>query len=108
MANFSDQVNITANFKESTLKILDLQKFYKELSGKDVVSFSGRMRGNLNDFSLKKLNLSTKYGLLLNGDLFFKNAINTERGVVFNGNLNNLTATYKELKTLLPNLLGKT
>ena len=108
LSNFSDQVNITAYFKESTLKILDLQKFYKELSGNDVVSFSGRMRGNLNDFSLKKLNLSTKYGLLLNGNLFFKNAINTERGVVFNGNLNNLTATYKELKTLLPNLLDKT
>ena len=108
LSNFSDQVNITAYFKESTLKILDLQKFYKELSGNDMVSFSGRMRGNLNDFSLKKLNLSTKYGLLLNGNLFFKNAINTERGVVFNGNLNNLTATYKELKTLLPNLLDKT
>ena len=108
LSNFSDQVNITAYFKESTLKILDLQKFYKELSGNDMVSFSGRMGGNLNDFSLKKLNLSTKYGLLLNGNLFFKNAINTERGVVFNGNLNNLTATYKELKTLLPNLLDKT
>jgi hypothetical protein len=107
LANFSDQVNITANFKESTLKILDLKKFYKELSGDDVVSFSGRMRGKLNDFNLKKLKLATKDGLLLNGDLFFKNVINTERGVVFNGDLNNLTATYKELKALLPNLLGE-
>jgi hypothetical protein len=108
LANFTDQVNITANFKESTLNILDLKKFYKELGGNDVVSFSGRMRGKLNDFNLNKLNLATKDGLLLNGDLFFKNVINTKRGVVFNGNLNNLTATYKQLKTLLPNLLGKT
>jgi hypothetical protein len=108
LANFTDQVNITANFKESTLNILDLKKFYKELGGNDVVSFSGRMRGKLNDFNLNKLNLATKDGLLLNGDLFFKNVINTKRGVVFNGNLNNLTATYKRLKTLLPNLLGKT
>jgi hypothetical protein len=107
LADFSDQVNISANFKQGTLNILDLQKLYKELKGDDVVSFSGIMRGKLNDFNLKKLKLATREGLLLNGDLFFKNVINTERGVVFSGNLNNLTATYKQLKTLLPNLLGE-
>jgi hypothetical protein len=107
LADFSDQVNIKANFKESSLKVLDLKKFYKELSGNDLVSFSGRMLGNLNDFNIKKLNLSTKNGILLKGNLFFKNVINTNRGVVFNGDVNNLTTTFKELKSILPNLLGK-
>ena len=37
----------------------------------------------------------------------FKNAVNSERGFIFNSDLNNLTATYKELRGILPNVLGK-
>lgn len=107
LADFSDAVNIEANFKESKLKILDLKNFYKELNGEDVVSFSGNLNGNLNDFDLKKLILSTEKGIHLNGDLSFKNAVNSERGFIFNSDLNNLTATYKELRDILPNVLGK-
>ncbi|MGY8938801.1 MAG: translocation/assembly module TamB domain-containing protein, partial [Flavobacteriales bacterium] len=62
LADFSDAVNIEANFKESKVKILDLKKFYKELNGGDVVSFSGKLNGNLNDFDLKKLILTTEKG----------------------------------------------
>ena len=107
LADFSDAVNIEANFKESKVKILDLKKFYKELNGGDVVSFSGKLNGNLNDFDLKKLILTTEKGIHLNGDLSFKNAVNSERGFIFNSDLNNLTATYKELRGILPNVLGK-
>ena len=107
LADFSDAVNIEANFKESKVKILDLKKFYKELNGGDVVSFSGKLNGNLNDFDLKKLILTSEKGIHLNGDLSFKNAVNSERGFIFNSDLNNLTATYKELRGILPNVLGK-
>ena len=107
LTSFNDKVNIIANFEESTLKVLDLKKFYKELNGNDVISFSGNMKGRLNDFDLNNLNLSTQKGIKLNGDLSFKNVVNSERGFVFLGDLNNLTATYKELKNILPNLLGK-
>ncbi|MFT6959742.1 MAG: hypothetical protein ACJA17_000836 [Polaribacter sp.] len=108
LADFNDQVIIEANFKRSTLSVLDLKKFYKEVNGNDKVSFSGKIRGKLNDFNVNKLNLSTEEGILINGDFSFKNALNTERGFVFNADLNNLTATYTALKNLLPNVLGKT
>ena len=107
LADFNDKVTIQANFKRSTLKVLDLKKFYKEFNGNDVLSFSGKMIGKLNDFNVRKLNISTEKGILLNGDFSFKNVVNTERGVVFNGDLNNLTATYTVLKNLLPNSLGE-
>ena len=107
LADFSDAVKIKANFKESKLKILDLKKFYKELNGEDVVSFSGNLNGNLNDFDIEKLLLSSEKGIYLNGDLSFKNAINSERGFIFNADLKNLTATDKELRDILPNVLGK-
>ncbi|MDX6747782.1 translocation/assembly module TamB domain-containing protein [Polaribacter sp. PL03] len=107
LINFNDKVNITANFEKSTLKVQDLKKFYKELNGSDVISFSGKMKGKLNNFDLNNLNLSTQKGIKLKGNLSFKNVVNTERGFVFNGDLTNLTATYSELKNILPNLLGK-
>jgi len=107
LADFSDAVKIKANFKESKLKILDLKKFYKELNGEDVVSFSGNLNGKLNDFDIEKLLLSSVKGIYLNGDLSFKNAVNSERGFIFNADLKNLTATDKELRDILPNVLGK-
>ncbi|TXD46678.1 translocation/assembly module TamB [Polaribacter sp. IC073] len=108
LTDFNNKVTIKAAFKESKLKVLDLKKFYNELNGNDVISFSGKMNGKLNNFNLKNLNLSTKKGIKLNGNLSFKNAVNTEKGFVFKGDLNNLTATYSELKNILPNVLGKT
>ncbi|EAR11613.1 hypothetical protein PI23P_00365 [Polaribacter irgensii 23-P] len=107
LADFIDAVQIKANFKGSKLGILDLKRFYKELSGNDLISFSGKMDGNLNDFDLNKLIVSTEKGIRLIGDLSFKNAVNRKRGFVFNSDLNNLTATYSELTDILPNVLGK-
>ena len=107
LADFNNKVNIKANFEESTLSIEDLKKFYDELNGNDVISFSGKVNGKLNNFEANQLNLSSKKGILLNGNLSFVNVINTERGFVFEGDINYLTATYKELNNILPNVLGK-
>ncbi|WP_299671699.1 translocation/assembly module TamB domain-containing protein [uncultured Polaribacter sp.] len=107
LTSFIDKVNIEANFKPSKLKVSDLKKYYNELNGEDVISFSGKMNGELNNFNLNDLKLSTAQGIKLNGDLYFKNTINPEKGFVFRGKLNNLTATYRELKNILPNVLGK-
>ena len=107
LSNFNDKVQIEAEFKESNLKVLDLKKFYSELNGGDVISFSGKMKGKLNNFNLNNLKLTTEKGIRLDGNLGFKNAVNRERGFVFNGDLNTLTAKYKELKNIAPKLLGK-
>ena len=107
LSNFNDKVQITADFKESSAHVLDVQKFYKELNGSDLISFSGKMKGKLNNFNLDNFNLLTDKGIVLDGDLDFKNAVNTKRGFVFNGDFKNFTASYKELKKLLPNVVGK-
>jgi len=107
LSNFNDKVQIEAEFKESNLNVFDLNKFYSELYGGDMISFSGKMKGKLNDFNLNNLKLTTEKGIRLDGDLGFKNAVNRERGFVFSGDLNNLTTSYKELKNIVPNLLGE-
>lgn len=108
LSDFNNKVNIKANFVKSKLAIQDLKKYYSELSGNDEILFSGKLDGKLNNFSLKKLNLKTNQGVKIIGDLAFVNAVNNENGFIFEGKLKNLTATYSELRNILPNVLGKT
>lgn len=107
LADFVNKVKIDANFKSSKVAIQDIKKFYRELQGTDVLDFKGELKGYLNNFDVNKLLLTSKKGLKVDGDLSFVNAVDTERGFVFEGDLNNLRATYTELKKILPNVLGK-
>ena len=107
LATFNDKVNINAIFDNSKVAIPDLKKYYSELGGDDVVRFSGNLLGKLNDFSLDKFRLTSQYGINIVGDLDFVNAVNFQRGFVFKGDFKNLSATYNELKKILPNVLGR-
>lgn len=108
LVDFNNKVNIKATFLNSSLAIEDLKKFYVELSGENNLNFNGKLNGTLNNFELKNFNLSTNGGIKIQGDLSFVNAINSENGFVFQGDFKNLIATQSELKSILPNLLGKT
>jgi hypothetical protein len=107
LKDFKDKVNIKASFGQSKIAVQDIKKFYKELGGNQVIDFKGDVTGELNNFDLTKLNLSTKSGINVQGDLSFVNSISNYRGFVFEGDLRNLTATYKDLKNILPTVLGK-
>ncbi|MDP5092016.1 MAG: translocation/assembly module TamB [Polaribacter sp.] len=108
LVDFNNKVNIKAKFSESSLAIKDLKKFYEELSGQHNLDFQGDLNGTLNNFGLEKFKLTTQGGIKIEGDLSFVNAVNSENGFVFQGDFKNLIATQKELKSILPNLLGKT
>ncbi|WP_086030441.1 translocation/assembly module TamB domain-containing protein [Tenacibaculum holothuriorum] len=108
LADFNDKVNIDATFHKSALSIKDLKKFYNELSSNDLLTFTGSVNGVLNNFSVNKLNMYSKRGMKIKGNLGFVNVLNTDRGFVFDGDIENVTANYQQLKNTLPNLLGKT
>lgn len=107
LKNFNDKVKIKASFDKSEISVQDIKKFYNELNGNDILDFEGNLNGQLNNFELTKFNLSSRNGIKVQGNLTFVNAIAKERGFIFDGDLTNLTATYKELKNILPNVLGK-
>jgi hypothetical protein len=108
LANFNDKVKIKAKFNASKIAVQDVKKFYSELSGNDILDFNGNLEGTINSFDLNKLKLYSKGGIKIEGDLSFVNAVSQERGFVFEGNLKTLSATYQELKNILPNVLGNT
>lgn len=105
---FNDSVAISATFKPSSFSIIDLKKLYNELNGTDVLHFKGKVQGALNNFKVDKLQLNSNRGIKIYGDMEFKNAVNTDKGFEFLGDLDNVTADYQKLKNILPNLLGKT
>ncbi len=108
LSDFNNKVQINARFDQSKVAMQDIKKFYNEISGTDILNLKGTLKGKLNNFDLKKINISSKKGFTILGDLSFVNAVNTERGFIFEADLKKLTANYRELKKMLPNVLGKT
>jgi hypothetical protein len=108
LSDFLNKVTINADFKKSKIGIEDVKNYYQELSGKDVVSFKGKLKGALNNFKVTNLNLTSKKGIEIQGNLAFVNAVSTENGFKFRGDLKKTKATYTKLKNILPNVLGKT
>ncbi|QMU63271.1 MAG: translocation/assembly module TamB [Flavobacteriaceae bacterium] len=104
---FNDSVAIAATFKLSSISVEDVKKLYDELDGNDVLHFSGIATGFLNDFKVTNLDAISDQGTRIVGNMDFKNVVNTEKGFVFDGELENITTRYIHLKKMLPNLLGK-
>lgn len=106
-AHFTDKVRLSADFKKSVLSVKDLNKIYRELRGSDKLKFTGNVQGTLNNFSVMDLNMRSVRGLVVKGDLGFVNAFNSDRGFIFDGDLKRVSSNYNQLKSLLPNVLGK-
>jgi hypothetical protein len=107
-SDFNNKVNINADVKSADVSLADLKKFYSELGTDDMLHFSTKISGKLNDFVTNNLQLTTDKNAIINGTLNFKNSFNQENGFSLEGNLTNLTSDYNHLKILLPDVLGKT
>ncbi|MFD0763161.1 translocation/assembly module TamB domain-containing protein [Lutibacter aestuarii] len=105
-SDFNNKVAIQANVKNADVSFFDLQKFYSEFGTEDILHFSTKITGNLNNFTTHNLQLKTDQNAIINGDLNFKNAFNQENGFSLDAYLTNLTSDYIHLKKLLPNVLG--
>lgn len=104
---FTDKVHLKGTFRKSALSLKDLNKFYHELRGGDLVYFTADINGVLNNFSLENANLYSRYGMKIKGDMGFVNSFNLNRGFLFDADLENVTSNYYQLKSILPNVLGK-
>ena len=108
LADFNDKVLFTTSVKDSKVSVKDLSKFYNEISGADLLNVTAKMDGVLNNFSLTDVDVKSRRGITIQGNFGFVNAIKTQRGFVFDGDIQKLVANYGQLKSILPNLLGKT
>ena len=108
LSDFNNKVQIDSDFTESSVSLVDLQKLYSEFGKSDVIKFTGKLKGTLNDFEVNDLKLTSNRNSVIKGDFTFKNVVNTEKGFSLDARIYELSSNYQNLKLLLPNILGKT
>ena len=105
---FVDKVQVAASFKDSSVLLDELNTFYNEFGVNQHAKFSADLSGTLNDLHTSNLKLNTNYTTRVSGNINFKNLFNKEADNFYmNGHFSNLSSTYKDLKALLPNVLGE-
>lgn len=106
---FMDQVKLKANFNNSTVSFKELNMFYDEFGSREIAHLNADFSGTLNDLQVQNLEVNTSRNTKIYGDVLFKNLFNTTDGKFeMKGNFKNLTSNYKDLTTLMPNVLGAT
>lgn len=104
--DFLNKVNLKAEFVESTVAMDEINMLYNQFgSGKQVV-FSSNLNGTLNDLNAEKL-FVTSDNTGIRGDFNFKNLFSKDASFVMDAQMKNVTTSYYELRSLLPNFLGK-
>lgn len=104
---FADKVLITANFTDSNIFLDDINMFYNEFGRNQSIKLKTNISGTLNNLQTSNLELYTGRSTVVEGDILFQNLFNKDVGNFFmNATFTNLTSTYKDLTTLLPNVLG--
>ncbi|MEK6155401.1 translocation/assembly module TamB domain-containing protein [Flavobacteriaceae bacterium 3-367] len=104
-ANFTDKVNLTASFAESTIALDEINLLYDQFGKGKEVSFSSDVNGVLNDLNMERLFVqSDQTGI--RGDFNFKNLFSREAPFELDADIKDLTTSYYQLRSLLPNILG--
>lgn len=104
---FTDKVLLEASFRDSKVLMDELNTFYDEFGQNQYTTFSVDLSGTLNNLETKNLQLSTSRNTKVYGDIVFKNLFSkASNDFLMDGKFANLTSTYKDLKALLPNVLG--
>lgn len=106
-SDFTNKVQIKANFKDSEVLLDELNVFYNEFGVNQQAHLNVNLSGTLNDLQANNLILSANGQTRMEGDINFKNLFSKEPdNFIMDGRFDNLSSNYGSLKALLPNVLG--
>ncbi|MBR9855251.1 MAG: translocation/assembly module TamB [Algicola sp.] len=106
LASFVDLVNIDASFTESSVALNEVNTFFNEFGADKIVNFTGNFSGVLNQLQVEDLFLFTD-NTGIRGDFRFDNMFSEQAPFVLKGEIDNLTSSYYQLRSILPNILGQ-
>ncbi|ALJ04155.1 N-acetyl-gamma-glutamyl-phosphate reductase [Pseudalgibacter alginicilyticus] len=105
---FTDKVLVEASFRDSNILLDELNIFYNEFGANQYANFNADFSGTLNDLQTTNLRLNSSANTKVYGDINFRNLFNKEaENFYMNGRFSHLSSTYRDLKSLLPNVLGE-
>ena len=106
--DFNNKVQFDVQLDSTTIATNDIRYFYNELGKNQQFKLSSIIRGTLNDLYASKLSLVDQNNSQIIGNVNFKNLFGTkEQKFYMKGNFNKISSNYKNLTTILPNILGK-
>ena len=105
LSDFTDKVEIEADFKQADIVLSDLKKLYGQFGRHDVIHFSTKAKGTINDFVLEDINLKSDRNSSIRGRVAIKDVLHSDK---FNlkGDIKEISSNYDHLINLLPDLLG--
>ncbi|MCX7548034.1 translocation/assembly module TamB [Xanthomarina sp. F1114] len=107
LKNFTDKVKIDATFTKSDIALNELNTFYNEFGVNQRAKLSAKFSGTLNDLMVDNLEVFTSTRSKIIGNIHFKNLFKTEtESFYMKGDFDQLNSNYRDLKALLPNILG--
>lgn len=106
LVNFIDKVQISAQFEDSKVVLDEVNRLYDQFGSGKEVNFSASVSGVLNDLSIERLFLISD-NTAIRGDFNFANLFSNEGEFELNADIKNITTSYYELRSLMPNILGK-
>ena len=105
LADFLNKVNITAVFQDSKVSLDDVNILSQQFGEEKEVLFSASMNGVLNDLNVNEVFLTTE-NTGIRGDFNFKNLFAKDDPFVLQAGIKNITTSYYELRSLMPEVLG--
>jgi hypothetical protein len=106
--DFNNKVQFDIQVDSASLATKDIRHFYNELGKNQHFKLTSIIRGTLNDLYVSKLNLVDQNNSQIIGNVNFRNLFgNKQQEFYMKGNFKSISSDYKNLTTLLPNILGK-
>ena len=105
MADFINEVVITATLKDSKIASNDLNGFYNEFGPDQLILLDTELKGTLNDFTVTNLNLKTG-DTNIQGDYAFKNILDSEKEYAITASNHYIATNYFDLRRFMPRILG--
>ncbi|RKN77040.1 translocation/assembly module TamB [Ulvibacterium marinum] len=105
-ADFTDKVKVVANFQDTKVAFNEINHLYDQFGKEKEVVFSSSISGVLNNLNAEQLFLQSD-NTGIRGDFNFKNLFSKSEPFSMSANMKNVTTSYYELRSLMPNILGK-
>ncbi|TXD68491.1 translocation/assembly module TamB [Aequorivita lipolytica] len=105
MADFVNDVVITANLKDSKIATNDLNGFYNEFGPDQVVLLNTELKGTLNDFTATNLKFQTG-DTNIQGDYSFQNILDADEDYAVRATNHYISTNYYDLRRFMPRVLG--
>lgn len=106
-SDFNNKVVFDVQFDKATIASNDLNYFYNEFGKNNVFYVDTHLVGTLNNFTTYNLKLVDKHQSEIIGTANFRNLFGKgNQEFYMKGNFDRITSNYKDLKSILPQILG--